>query len=187
VSWYEASPVTSIRLVVAVSRRDSSVIDVGGGASYLVDSLAELGYHDLSVLDISDTALSEVRARMETRRATFSFLVTDVTEWSPQRQYDVWHDRAVFHFMVTAEAREAYLSAMRSAVAPGGHVILATFAEDGPEHCSGLPVQRYSVDELVSVAGTSFVLESSEREVHATPWGSRQPFNWVVMTRIPTA
>jgi 2-polyprenyl-3-methyl-5-hydroxy-6-metoxy-1,4-benzoquinol methylase len=166
-----------------VSCRDSSVIEIGGGASYLVDSLAELGYRDLTVLDISENALSEVRLRMETSRAAVSFLVTDVTEWSPQRQYDVWHDRAVFHFMVTAENREAYLSAMRDAVAPGGHVILATFAEDGPEQCSGLPVQRYSVDELASIAGADFVLESSEREVHTTPWGSQQPFNWVVMTR----
>jgi cyclopropane fatty-acyl-phospholipid synthase-like methyltransferase len=142
-----------------------------------------LGYHDLSVLDISDEALSEVRLRIETSRAAVSFLVTDVTEWSPRRQYDVWHDRAVFHFMVTAENREAYLSAMRAAVAPGGHVILAAFGEDGPEQCSGLPVQRYSIDELASIAGVGFVLESSEREVHQTPWGSQQPFNWVVMTR----
>ena len=166
-----------------MSSRDSSVIDIGGGASYLVDSLAELGYHDLSVLDISDDALSEVRLRRETSGAPVSFLRSDVTEWSPQRQYDVWHDRAVFHFMVTAENREAYLSAMRDAVAPGGHVLLATFAEDGPEQCSGLPVQRYSVDELATIAGAGFVLEASEREIHTTPWGSQQPFNWVVVTR----
>ncbi len=85
--------------------------------------------------------------------------------------------------MVTAENREAYLSAMRDAVAPGGHVLLATFAEDGPEQCSGLPVQRYSVDELATIAGAGFALEASEREIHTTPWGSQQPFNWVVVTR----
>lgn len=183
VSWYQGRPAISIRLVTSVSSRDSSVIDIGGGASYLVDSLAELGYHDLSVLDISDDALSEVRLRRETSGAPVSLLVTDITEWSPQRQYDVWHDRAVFHFMVTAENREAYLSAMRDAVAPGGHVLLATFAEDGPEQCSGLPVQRYSVDELATIAGAGFALEASEREIHTTPWGSQQPFNWVVVTR----
>lgn len=183
VSWYQGSPAISIRLVTSVSSRDSSVIDIGGGASYLVDSLAELGYHDLSVLDISDDALSEVRLRRETSGAPVSLLVTDVTDWSPQRQYDVWHDRAVFHFMVSAENREAYLTAMRDAVAPGGHVLLATFAEDGPEQCSGLPVQRYSVDELATIAGAGFALEASEREIHTTPWGSQQPFNWVVVTR----
>ena len=183
VSWYQGSPAISIRLVTSVSSRDSSVIDLGGGASYLVDSLAELGYHDLSVLDISDDALSEVRLRRETSGAPVSLLVTDVTDWSPQRQYDVWHDRAVFHFMVSAENREAYLTAMRDAVAPGGHVLLATFAEDGPEQCSGLPVQRYSVDELATIAGAGFALEASEREIHTTPWGSQQPFNWVVVTR----
>jgi 2-polyprenyl-3-methyl-5-hydroxy-6-metoxy-1,4-benzoquinol methylase len=183
VSWYQGSPAISIRLVTSVSSRDSSVIDIGGGASYLVDSLAELGYHDLSVLDISDDALSEVRLRRETSGAPVSLLVTDVTDWSPQRQYDVWHDRAVFHFMVSAENREAYLTAMRDAVAPGGHVLLATFAEDGPEQCSGQPVQRYSVDELATIAGAGFALEASEREIHTTPWGSQQPFNWVVVTR----
>jgi 2-polyprenyl-3-methyl-5-hydroxy-6-metoxy-1,4-benzoquinol methylase len=158
---------------------DDAVIDVGGGASLLVDSLIGRGWSDVTVLDISHTALEAARERLGSD-APVTWLDQDLLTWSPERHYGLWHDRAVFHFLVDAAERETYLRVLRAAVAPGGSVILATFASDGPEYCSGLPVVRYSAEDLATIlAGTDFEVVESRCEEHTTPGGAVQPFTWV--------
>jgi trans-aconitate methyltransferase len=178
VSWYEPSPAQSLKLVEALDvMRDARVIDVGGGASRLVDELAGGGFTDLTVLDISASALEKVRERLHDPR--IRLLRADLLEWEPPREYDLWHDRAVFHFLVDDADRQRYLATLRRAVARGGAVVIATFAPDGPEVCSGLPVRRYSAEELVALLGDDFELQRDFREQHTTPHGLRQPFTWI--------
>ncbi len=179
VSWFQTEPVVSLELIETLEvRRDAAVIDIGGGASSLVDHLIEQGFNDLSVLDISETALGVARQRLGAS-APVSWLHQDLLSWRPSRRFDLWHDRAVFHFLVGKEDRDAYLDTLRAGIAPGGALIVATFAEDGPEYCSGLPVARYSAIELGSVLGECFAVVETRREVHITPAGTTQPFTWV--------
>jgi cyclopropane fatty-acyl-phospholipid synthase-like methyltransferase len=156
---------------------DAAVVDVGGGASILVDHLVERGFSDLTVLDISAPALDEVGRRLGD--APVVRLHEDLLEWRPPRRYDLWHDRAVFHFLVTESDRRRYLDTLQAAIRPDGLVILATFALDGPEVCSGLPVSRYSADELTRILGDTFRPLATRREIHVTPRGSAQPFTWL--------
>lgn len=144
VSWFEAKPARSLALIDSLDvALDDAIIDVGGGASLLVDELLRRGFRDLSVLDIAINPLAVARARLGTRAAEVSWLVEDVTLWQPPRdRYALWHDRAVFHFLIEAADRQAYMRAVTRGLRPGGHLILATFAPSGPERCSGLPVQR---------------------------------------------
>lgn len=179
VSWYQPLPAVSLELVEALRvPPTAAVIDVGGGASTLGDHLVERGFSDVTVLDVSGPALDASRRRIGDD-AGVSFLRADLLDWRPKRTYDLWHDRAVYHFLVAEEDRQAYLRALRSALARGGYVIVATFAVDGPPTCSGLPVSRYSVDALVETFGGSFEELESRREEHTTPRGSIQPFTWV--------
>lgn len=151
VSWFQPTPAVSLELIGTLEiPRDAAVIDIGGGASSLVDRLVDQGFRDLSVLDVSGTALEATRRRLG-GDVPIAFLERDVLEWRPERQFHLWHDRATFHFLVDRAERDKYLATMRSAIRPGGYVIIATFATDGPEYCSGLPVARYSADSLVSV------------------------------------
>jgi SAM-dependent methyltransferase len=154
------------------------VLDVGGGASLLADNLVRRGFSDVTVLDISGYALDASRRRMGTG-ANVTFVQADLLAWRPSRSYDLWHDRAAFHFLVADEDRETYVRTLREAVAPGGLVILATFAPDGPPTCSGRPVLRYSIDGLTTILGETFDRLESLREEHITPGGSIQPFSWV--------
>jgi hypothetical protein len=154
------------------------VVDVGGGASPLVDRLLALGYADVSVLDLSEVAMEEARRRVGTA-GPVSWLREDVLEWHPERRYGLWHDRAAFHFLVDEADRARYLEVLFGAVEEGGAVVIATFANDGPEYCSGLPVARYSEDDLVRVLGDRFVPAEGRRETHRTPAGTVQPFTWV--------
>jgi 2-polyprenyl-3-methyl-5-hydroxy-6-metoxy-1,4-benzoquinol methylase len=158
---------------------NSAVIDVGGGASSLVDELVEQGFRDVSVLDISETALAETRRRLGDD-ASVTYLQRDVLTWHPERHFDLWHDRAVFHFLVDDLDRQTYLTTLKSAVRPGGIVIIATFAADGPEYCSGLPVARYSAHDLASVLGGGIRMIDERRERHITPSGTPQPFTWIM-------
>ena len=183
VSWFEAEPGLSLRFVGSVSDTGGSVIDVGAGASVLVDRLVARGYRDVTVLDVSNAALDNVRRRFEGSAHAPSFVVADVSAWEPSRKYDVWHDRAVFHFMVTSEMRAGYARAMAAAVAPGGHAIVATFAPDGPEQCSGITVDHYSAESLAARFAADFESVASETHVHTPPWGAEQPFTWVVLRR----
>jgi SAM-dependent methyltransferase len=180
VSWYELTPATSLRLIADTP---GSVIDVGAGAAALVDALLAAGRDDLTVLDVSSEALEVTRHRLGVDAGRVNFEVTDVTTWAPARRFDVWHDRAVFHFLTDAAARRRYVELATRAVASEGVAVLGTFAADGPTHCSGLPTLRYSAQALGDLFEDGFVLEHHERVVHETPAGAVQPFTWVKLRR----
>ena len=182
VSWFQSEPHTSLALFDALGvHRDAAVVDVGGGASALVDRLVAHGYVDLTVVDISEVGLDLARDRVGDA-AKVEWVVSDVLTWAPDRRYDLWHDRAVFHFLTDPDDRAAYLATLTEAV-PTGAVILATFAPDGPETCSGLPVARYGPDELADLL-PDFDVVAARRDVHVTPWGAEQPFTFVAARRV---
>lgn len=178
VSWFQEHAELSLRLIRGAGiPMTGSIIDVGGGASTLVDDLVANGYGRLTVLDLSGAALATAKARLGARAAQVQWLESNVLEAElPPHAYDVWHDRAVFHFLVKEDERQAYVRQVLGAVRPGGLVIVATFAEDGPAECSGLPVMRYSARELHAEFGGSFQLLGHERESHHTPGGKVQRF-----------
>jgi SAM-dependent methyltransferase len=180
VSWYQPHARRSLELLQRVSPPpDGPIIDVGGGASTFIDDLLDTGYRDLTVLDLSATALAEARARLGTRAASVQWLEADILDVSlAGARYSVWHDRAVFHFLTAPADRARYIAQTRAAVRPGGFVLVATFADDGPTRCSGLDVARYSAAELDAEFGPAFRLLVSEREEHLTPGGARQAFNY---------
>ena len=184
VSWYEREPTTSLRLIESLAPvPESAIIDIGGGTSFLVDRLAARGFTDLTVLDVADHALSEVRARLGPRAHAATFVHQDLLTWEPDRQYDIWHDRAVFHFLTDSATRARYVDIAARAIWHNGALVVGAFAEDGPTHCSGLPVARYSSDQLASAFSASFSLIEHEREEHVTPGGVVQPFTWVTLRR----
>lgn len=178
VSWFQSEPSVSLELLdgLGVSAGDG-VVDVGGGASVLVDRLVARGFTDVTVLDIAEPALAVGRSRLGPG-APVTWVVADILTWAPARHFDLWHDRAVLHFL-SADEVTVYRSVLERAVAPGGAVVLATFAPDGPEYCSGLPVTRYDDDALADVLGTGFDVVDRRREVHITPSGAEQPFTWL--------
>jgi 2-polyprenyl-3-methyl-5-hydroxy-6-metoxy-1,4-benzoquinol methylase len=179
VSWFQENPAISIELIRQThASSGSAIIDVGGGASRLVDALLRDGYRAITVLDLSATALELAKERIGPSSAAVDWIVADVTTWKPVRQYEVWHDRAAFHFLTDPDDRRAYLDCLQSAVAPGGQVIIGTFALDGPEKCSGLPVQRYDSKSLAEQLGASFELVETRSEMHRTPWNSNQAFQF---------
>lgn len=181
VSWFQETPENSLMLVSRVSEPHDSVVDVGGGASRLVDHLLERGYHDVTVVDLSQQALSAARARVG--NAPVHWVVTDIRDWQPDRTFDVWHDRAAYHFLVDPDEQRAYWRLVRDSVPVGGHVVVSTFAEDGPEMCSGLPVHRYSTDGLTAAMGEGFTVLETLREQHSTPAGGTQSFVWILAQR----
>lgn len=185
VSWFQAHAERSLTLIKSLARdRAAAIIDVGGGASRLVDDLLADRYTDLSVLDVSEVGLSRSKARLGSAADKVSWIVADVTQWRPRRQWDLWHDRAVFHFLTAAEQQDAYIAALLQGTRTGSAVVMATFALDGPERCSGLPVRRYSADTLAERLGLSFELLSHARESHATPFGTTQQFTYAAFRRI---
>jgi trans-aconitate methyltransferase len=185
VSWFQAEPAPSLAALGRLQLDPSSaLIDVGGGASNLVDELLRRGWTDLTVLDIADTALDVARARLGQDARKVHWEVADITAWRPTRAYDVWHDRAVFHFLTDAGQRDAYRRALGAALASGGHLIIATFAPDGPERCSDLPVQRYDASGLAAELGPAFRLINTWREEHVTPGGAKQSFTWCAFERV---
>ena len=179
VSWFQKNPSTSLAMIRAANPdREAAIIDIGGGASRLVDALLQGGYRDVSVLDLSANALDAAKRRIGQGAAMVDWIVADATTWRPAKAYDVWHDRAAFHFLTDPRDRAAYVERLRSALARGGHVIIATFALDGPEKCSGLPVQRHDSASLLAELGPEFELVETHRETHHTPWGSTQAFQF---------
>lgn len=184
VSWFQEQPTPSLWALDAHGAEPSmALIDVGGGASNLVDALLERGWRDLTVLDLSATALEAAQSRLGPLAGEVQWETADITEWRPSRRYDVWHDRAVFHFLTRPQQRDRYREALTSGLAEGGLAIFATFALDGPELCSGLEVERYDADKLAAELGQSLSLIDTWKESHATPWGASQSFNWCVFRR----
>jgi SAM-dependent methyltransferase len=183
VSWFEAEPATSLRLLATAAPRSGAVIDVGAGASFLIDALLTAGFGDITLLDVSAEVLTVVRDRLADRGEAVSFVVANLLSWVPERQWDAWHDRAVFHFLVDAVDRARYVETAARAVAVGGVVVLGCFASDGPTRCSGLPTARYDAEDLAAVFAPAFTLIHAERDEHRTPGGSVQPFTWVVLRR----
>jgi 2-polyprenyl-3-methyl-5-hydroxy-6-metoxy-1,4-benzoquinol methylase len=178
VSWYRPHLETSLVLILrSVSDRTASIIDVGGGESTLVDDLLERGFQNITVLDVSQTAIDTNKARLGEKASGVCWLVADITQVELQpKSYDVWHDRAVFHFLTTPEQRTAYVRQVVRSVRPGGHVIVSTFGPEGPTKCSGLDIVRYDADSLHDEFGARFRLVESSKEMHQTPFGSTQQF-----------
>ncbi|MCU1658772.1 MAG: NodS-like protein [Pseudonocardiales bacterium] len=182
--WYQTRPAASLRMLDRCSvTPEAGVIDVGGGASTLVDALLARGHTDVTVLDISAAALAIAQRRLEANAIRVEWQVVDLVQWQPERTYGVWHDRAVFHFLTTAHARHRYFQALRDATGPGAVAVIATFAPDGPEQCSGLPVARYSPSELAAQFGSRWKIIAEDREEHTTPAGAVQPFTWAAFRR----
>jgi hypothetical protein len=182
VSWYEDVPAMSLEMIVlAGAAADAPVIDVGGGASPLAGALLERGYTDLTVLDISGVAQETARSALSEAGERVAWIRADVLDWSPARAYRLWHDRAVFHFMVDPADRERYVATARAALSPGGCLVVGTFAEDGPATCSGLPVRRYGPAALAEAFGEPFTTIAVRRDEHRTPGNAVQPFTWVAL------
>jgi len=180
VSWFQGSPAPSLEMIAAAGVAPTdSVLDVGGGVSLLVDRLLDKGFQRISVLDVSGEALAASQARLGPRADLVNWLVEDVTRWSPTTDaFDLWHDRAAFHFLVGEADRQAYVRALTQGLRRGGHAVLATFALSGPDRCSGLPVQRYSPEALRAALGAGFELVEARAEAHRTPNGVTQDFVW---------
>src|SRR5262245_838474 len=175
VSWTQFDPQPSLGLIEKFARdRNSDIVDIGGGASRPVDALLAHGYTAITVLDISEAALKSASTRLGEQGEAVRWIAGDVTFWRPPRSFEVWHDRAAFHFLVEAEDREAYIDRLHAGVKRGGYAIIATFASDGPEKCSGLPVQRYDPESMAKTIGEAFELVENLRHRHVTPWGAEQ-------------
>jgi SAM-dependent methyltransferase len=187
VGWFEADPVVSRRLVAdAVRRGATSLIDVGGGASSRVDHALELGLERIAVVDIAQAALAVSQARLGSQAARVDWIVGDITTVPDVGRFDIWHDRAVFHFLLDDDARQRYVEAAARTVPVGGTAIVATFAADGPERCSGLPVRRYEPEALADECGPDFHLTGSVRHLHHTPGGFPQRFQYSTFERVTT-
>jgi trans-aconitate methyltransferase len=184
VSWSQRSPEPSLGLIGKFApSRHASIVDIGGGASRLVDALCEGGYDEVTVLDLSAAALEIARQRLGAQGAQVRWIAADATKWQPPQAFDIWHDRGAFHFLVEDADRDAYVDRLRRGVKAGGHAIIATFAPDGPEKCSGLPVQRYDAESLSETVGHAFQLVEHQAHRHVTPWGAVQSFQFSVLRR----
>jgi len=183
VSWYQRSPDLSLSFIRRLVPPPGRVIDVGGGASSLADALLDAGYSKPLVLEISSAALAHARARLGSRAELVEWVVADVTKAPALPAIDLWHDRAVLHFLRDAADQSAYARVASTAIRPGGYAVIATFAVDGPEKCSGLSVQRHDAASVLRLLGGGFELVEESREVHVTPGGAEQRFQWTVCRR----
>ncbi len=185
-SWFAPHLEESLRLITDVTDRDAAIIDIGGGTSTLVDDLLDLGYRHLDVLDISAAALAIVGQRLAQRATAVRWHTGDVrTVPLPSASYDLWHDRAVFHFLITPADRRAYRDQVLGALRPGGHLVMATFAPDGPERCSGRQVARHDAATIAEALGPEFSLETTRAVTHRTPTGAEQRFTYCRFRRTP--
>lgn len=185
VSWFQLHAASSLRLIGDCADKDAHIIDVGGGASVLVDDLLDAGYRNLTVLDLAESALAASRARLGARAQAVQWIAADITCVDlPAARYDVWHDRAVFHFLTDPADRARYVAQVLKSVKPGGHVIVAAFGPGGPLQCSGLDVMRYAPDALHAEFGASFRLLGHQTEIHHTPTGREQEFVYCYCVRV---
>lgn len=184
VSWFQSQPALSLRLIAnAGLEKNQSIIDVGGGASVLVGCLLGAGFQHVAVLDISADALNHAKQRLGARADAVEWFEADVTGFIPPRQYDLWHDRAVFHFLTDKTDRQKYVQTLQRTLTPNGHVIIATFAIDGPLKCSGLDVCRYVAADICTELGAGFELREQVNETHVTPWNTEQKFSYFRFAR----
>ena len=184
VSWFQENPAPSLELIaLAGVAANASIIDVGGGASRLIDSLVERKMGQMTVLDLSSAALDAAKERLGEAGAGVEWIVADVTTWEPAKTYDLWHDRAAFHFLTDQADQSAYVDRLKRALKRGGCVIIGTFALDGPERCSGLPIMRHDAASLSAMLGTDFKLIDTRRHEHTTPWGAVQRFQFSTFRR----
>ncbi len=179
VSWYQTQPAVSLRLIQASGvGKSAGLLDVGGGASVLVDCLIAAGFGNVAVLDLSGVALGYARQRLGPHASDVTWFEADVTEFIPPRRFGLWHDRAVFHFLTDEADRRKYVQTLARTLAPGGHIIIATFAREGPPQCSGLDVARYDAASLCAELGPGLRLVEQVDETHVTPWNTEQKFSY---------
>lgn len=179
VSWFQTRPAISLKLIEASGvGKDAGIIDVGGGASVLVDFLLDAGFSKLAVLDISAAALAHARKRLGQRAGLVEWCEADVTKFEAPRQFGLWHDRAVFHFLTDKADRQKYVQTLKRTLTPGGQMVIATFALDGPPKCSGLEVARYDAAAICAELGAEFHLVEQASETHTTPWQTEQKFSY---------
>jgi SAM-dependent methyltransferase len=185
VSWYQEFPNTSFNLIKETNlKQDQAIIDVGAGASTLIDALVDEGFKDLTVVDISERSLQYAQERLGGFSKKINWITADVTEYKFQRKYDFWHDRAVFHFLTDLNARGKYKQALDQALAVNSYLIIATFALDGPTKCSGLEVESYDAMKLQIELGDKFSLIKSIDENHLTPWEAEQKFTYCLFEKV---
>lgn len=179
VSWFQDSPTISLELIAATGAgHEAAIIDIGGGASRLVDALVAQGYRSVTVLDISEAALESAKQRIGHTAQAATWIAVDVSDWTPTGHYDVWHDRAAFHFLTDPRDRDAYKARLMKALRPGGQAIIGTFSLQGPDKCSGLPVVRYDARSIGDFLGPAFRLLETREHEHQTPWGTLQRFQF---------
>ncbi len=185
VSWYQAEPTLSLSLINETDiPLDARILDVGGGASILVDRLLAHGFGNIQVLDIAARALAVSQQRLGDLADQVRWHTSDITQFQPDQQFELWHDRAVFHFLTRSAQRQAYCKVLEQSLRPGGHLIIGTFAVDGPKRCSGLDIVQYDASALLEVLGSQFVLQEQRRECHLTPAGKAQNFAWFRLQRL---
>jgi SAM-dependent methyltransferase len=183
VSWYQPEPRRSLALIERYGGAGARVLDVGGGSARLVDALLARGARQVGVLDVAEPALELSKQRLGERAGNVEWIVADVTRYAPGHRWDVWHDRAVFHFLREPGEQRAYVRVAAAALAPGGHAVIAGFGPEGPTRCSGLDVVRHGAEDLARLFGEGFELVGAEEEMHRTPGGSAQQFVYVVLRR----
>ena len=182
VSWYQKIPLESLQLIKKYSISNSDkIIDIGCGKSFLADNLLELNYTNISLVDISSNALKEVNERLQNKNV--NFIETDILNFNSNDKYDIWHDRAVFHFITDREGIEKYISLCNEYINKEGVLIIGTFAEDGPLKCSGLEIKRYSVDQISGLFKDTFELVESFKMLHKTPFDTEQSFSFCVLRK----
>lgn len=185
VSWFQENPTPSLELIeLARPASDAAIVDIGGGASRLVDELLARGFSNPTVLDLSQAALAAAKIRLRDKAAQVQWVAADVVTWVPTHLFDIWHDRAAFHFLTDPADRAAYIACLRRTIRPGGSAIIGTFAADGPEKCSGLPINRYDAASLAEVLGSGFELVHTRRHEHLTPWAAIQRFQFSVFRKL---
>jgi len=185
VSWYQETPTTSLNIIDSLKLNlNTSIIDIGAGKSFLADNLLDLGYNDITILDISRNALNEVTRRVGKKNHKIKCIESNVIDLSSDQKYDVWHDRAVFHFITNNQEREKYLDLLNSSLNKDGYLIIGTFSEDGPLKCSGLEVQRYSIKDLRELLKPNFKFIDGFKEIHDTPFNTSQSFTFCTFKKI---
>ena len=186
-SWYQAQPTLSLGLIAdCMVDPDAAIVDIGGGASLLAENLLDRGYRNITVLDISDEAIRQAKHRLGASAAKIQWRAENVTDFDPARLFNFWHDRAVLHFLTSETDRAKYRKALEHSISPRGNGVIATFALDGPEKCSGLPVVRYGPEEMRTLLGSQFRLLKTHPETHTTPGGAEQKFMYFRLKRVGT-